>query len=218
MEQATLRTLTCCACSLRTAGCVAYPTAMWPLAFLLSLVWIAIMPAPAGAQTDVVNASANRVSRDGMSYFDIHASGFVRATPEQAWRVLTDYERLAEFVPDLVSSKLLSRTKREAVVEQRSRSGFLFISQDVRLVVRIEERAYATLDVTLVEGDMKHYEAHWKLQPLAQNGSEGTLITFSGTLEPAFFVPPLIGRPIVQANVKKMVEAVVAEIERRSVH
>jgi ribosome-associated toxin RatA of RatAB toxin-antitoxin module len=188
------------------------------LALSLFLTWIAIMPAPAGAQTDAVNASANRVSKNGIAYFDIHASGFVRATPQQAWGVLTDYDRLAEFVPDLVSSKLVSRTTREAVVEQRSRSGFLFISQEVHLVLRIEEQPYSTLEVALIEGDMKHYDAHWELQPVERDGIQGTLIVFSGALEPDFFIPPLIGRPIVQANVKRMVEAVVAEIERRSRH
>ncbi|MGH8808890.1 MAG: SRPBCC family protein [Noviherbaspirillum sp.] len=176
------------------------------------------MHAPVGAQADAVNARASRVSRDGVAYFEIHASGFVRATPKQAWRVLTDYERLAEFVPDLVSSRLLSRTKREAIVEQQSRAGFLFVTQDIHMVVRIGEQPYSTIDVTLVEGDMKHYRAHWELQPFAQNGVDGTLITFSGALEPEFFIPPLLGRPIVQANVRKMVQAVVAEIERRSAH
>jgi hypothetical protein len=47
---------------------------------------------------------------------------------------------------------------------------------------------------------------------------QGTLISYAGTMEPDFFVPPLVGESAVQANVRKMVAAVVKEIDRRSAH
>lgn len=165
-----------------------------------------------------VDASADRVSRHGFSFFELHASGFVRAAPQQAWRVLTDYDRLSEFVPDLVSSRVLSRGSNEAIVEQRSQPGFLFISHPVHMVVRVTEQPFSTIDVALISGDMKRYSAHWELVPSTQPGQEGTLITYSGTMAPDFFMPPLVGESIVEANVRKMVQAVVTEIDRRSAH
>lgn len=147
--------------------------------------------------------------------FQLNASGFVRVTPRQAWRVLTDYEHLSEFVPDLLRSTVLSRGEREATVEQVSRAGFLFLSHTVRMVVHIEERPFSVIDVALVAGDLRHYHAHWTLAAATRAGTRGTLITYAGELEPDFYLPLLIGQPLVQAQVQRMVAAVMTEIERR---
>lgn len=165
-----------------------------------------------------IHASANRVSRNGLFFFEVRAAGFARATPQQAWRVLTDYERLDEFVPDLVSSTVLARKRHGAIIEQKSQTGYLFLSHTVHMVVRIEERPFTALDVERVSGDMQRYAAHWTLEPFERHGEEGTRIAFHGELAPDFPLPPLLGDAIVQVNVKKMVEAVVTEIERRNTH
>jgi ribosome-associated toxin RatA of RatAB toxin-antitoxin module len=149
--------------------------------------------------------------------FEVKATGLVRAAQQQAWNVLTDYDRLQDFVPDLRSSTLIARNGQEAIVEQHSEAGFLFMSQTVHLVVRVTEQPYSTIDVALISGDMRSYTAHWELAPVVHNGTEGTRINFSGVMEPVFFVPPFIGKSIVQVNVKKMVEAVLSEIDKRSI-
>jgi ribosome-associated toxin RatA of RatAB toxin-antitoxin module len=166
----------------------------------------------------VVEANADRVHRDGQSFFSIQASGFVFAAPQQAWGVLTDYDRLDEFVPDLQSSRLITRSAHHAVVEQRSEAGFLFISHTIHLVVSITEQPFSSIDVALVSGDMQRYTGHWQLAPATRDGVQGTLVSYTGTMEPDFFVPPLVGTSAVQANVRKMVAAVVQEIDRRSMH
>lgn len=157
-----------------------------------------------------------RLIKKERSMFEINATGFVRAAQQQAWDVLTDYDRLHEFVPDLQSSVLLSRSGQVAVVEQHSQAGFLFLSQSVHLVVRITEQPYSIIDVALIDGDMKSYSAYWELASGVEDGAAGTRINFTGMMEPDFFVPPLIGTAIVQMNAKSMVEAVLGEIERRA--
>lgn len=186
--------------------------------FLIFILWTPLMHAQQLPQSSTVNANADRVSRNGQSFFEISADGFVRAAPQQAWSVLTDYDRLSEFVPDLLSSKVVARGAHEAVVEQRSEAGFLFISHPIHLVVRATEQPFSSIDVALVSGDMQRYSAHWELAPATRDGLQGTLIRYAGTMEPDFFIPPLVGESMVQASVKKMVEAVVREIDRRSAH
>lgn len=165
-----------------------------------------------------IHAHANRVHGNGQAFFEVTASAVVRATPQQAWDTLTDYDRLPAFVPDLRASKLVSRNGRIVMVEQRSHAGFLFVTQSVRMRLRVEETPLSAIDVTLVEGNMQHYAAHWKLAAEATDGIPGTRVDFHCAIEPDFFVPPLLGRPIVQAYVTKMLEAVMAEIERRGMH
>lgn len=162
-----------------------------------------------------LKVSVTRNHKKGRILFEIKVSGVVRATAQQTWLVLTDYDRLPEFVPDLLSSKLLSRAGAEVVLEQQGSVGFLFMRKSIQLVVRVTEHPFSALDVALVAGNMKHYASRWELAPMENDG--GTRIAYRGSLEPDFFVPAVVGRAMVQADVQKMLAAVVAEVERRSV-
>jgi len=187
--------------------------------FLLALLpWTSVMHAQPVSPLPVVEANADRVHRDGQSFFSIQASGFALAAPQQAWRVLTDYDRLDEFVPDLLSSRLITRSAHQATIEQRSEAGFLFVSHTVHMVVRVTEQPFSSIDVALVSGNMQRYTGHWQLVSATRDGVQGTLVSYAGTMEPDFFVPPLFGASAVQTNVRKMVTAVVQEIDRRSTH
>lgn len=186
--------------------------------FLLLIVcapWMQIQAQEDG-EYDRVEVTVERMNKEGQAFFEVHANGFVRATPQDAWQVLTDYDRLHEFVPNLLSSKLISRSSQEAIVEQHGQAGFLFIRRTIHLMVRITEQPFSSIDVVLIAGDMKHYAAHWELVPSQQNSVNGTRIIYSGTMEPDFFVPPLFGRLLMQADVKKMVEATVTRINQNT--
>jgi ribosome-associated toxin RatA of RatAB toxin-antitoxin module len=161
-----------------------------------------------------IEPMVKHVTKNGQSFFEITAHRFVRATQQQAWRVLTDYDRLPEFVPNLQSSKVISRTGNEIILEQDSKAGFLFISQNIHLVVRVIEQPHSAIDVTFVSGDMKYYVARWEIAPAQEDGLDGARITYSGKMEPDFFVPPLVGAALVENDVKAMVEAVVIEIDK----
>jgi ribosome-associated toxin RatA of RatAB toxin-antitoxin module len=163
--------------------------------------------APGKLQTSVM-----RDHQDG-HVFHIQAEGITLAPPQRAWQVLTDYERLPAFVPNLRVSKILSHDGHETILEQESTAGFLFIRQSVHLVVRVVESPPSVIDVTLVSGDMKRYIGRWEVEPVGTNGSEGTRIRYTGYLEPAFFVPPVVGPAVVRKDVKNMVRAVMAEID-----
>ena len=182
---------------------------------------IASIPlAAATAQESAVPAdievAVQRVSQDGKSFYKINAKAFARAAPQPVWKVLTNYDRLTEFVPNLESSKTLSRDGGEAIIEQYGRAGFLFISHSVHLVLRVVEQPISAIDITLLSGDMKHYASHWEIAAAERDGASGTLISYSGELAPDFFVPPLIGSALIRSDVRNMVTAVVKEIESRA--
>ena len=161
-----------------------------------------------------IEVSVQRLRQEGCALFEIRVSGLARATPQASWQVLTGYDRLQEFVPGLLSSKLLSRTGQEAILEQEGIAGFLFLQQTIHLVVRVIEQPFSTLDISLISGDMKYYASHWELVPAAQGSA--TRISYFGSMVPDFFVPPLLGSAIMQADVRKMMTAVIAEIGKRS--
>jgi ribosome-associated toxin RatA of RatAB toxin-antitoxin module len=190
------------------AACVSY------LLFFLSLTGVALAWNNLASRHAPLRVSVRRHPQPESAVFDIQVQALVQATPQQTWAVLTDYTRLPEFVPDLLSSRLLSRSASEIVIEQRGRAGFLFMRQAIEVVVSVTEQPFSSIDVTLLSGNMKHYNSHWSLTALAPHG--GTRLDYHGTLAPDFYVPALLGHALVQRNVKTMLAAVVAEVERRA--
>lgn len=190
--------------------------AVWMKPFIFSALfarseWLPAWQERPGSDMDV---SVQCRHQEGRALYELHVSGLASATPQACWQVLTGYERLPAFVPGLLSSKMLSRTGQEAILEQEGIAGFLLFRQTIHLVVRVIEQPFSTLDISLISGDMQHYASHWALAPAAHGSA--TRISYSGSMVPDFFVPPLVGSAIIQADVRRMMTAVIAEIGKCS--
>lgn len=193
------------------------------LPYLLSLFMLALCLPSAQAQVDPrfanVTVTVTRVQQDQEAFFEIHASALARNSAQRAWQVLTDYDRLHTFVPNLLSSKLLERNGTQVLVEESGSFGFLFIKRTIHLITRVTEHPFSALDITLVKGDMKHYATHWDIAPVAtspsfSDGASGTRLSYTGRVEPDFFAPSLIGAAMLRSNVKQMMEAMITEIDK----
>jgi ribosome-associated toxin RatA of RatAB toxin-antitoxin module len=166
---------------------------------------------PAMARTIAPEVVVKRVDAEDQHVFDVSASGTVHAGPAVVWKILTDYEHMPEFVPDLQSAKILARSGNEAIVEQFGVARFLFISRDIHLVVRVTEQAMSAIDISMINGDMKIYHCRWEMSPIAETG--GTRISYTGRLVPKFYVPGMLGANIVRSDVQHMMSAVLAHID-----
>ncbi len=181
--------------------------------FVVCVIGMCSVSAQEEAPTPKIDVNVKHVRNDDESFFDIQVSGFLVATPEQIWRVLTDYEHMQNFVPDMVSSKIIARNDKDVLVEQTTKTRFLFISKTIRVIVRVVEQPFSRLDISLVSGDMKQYSAYWELTATIQDGVAGTRIKYVGKLEPDSYMPSFLGTGIVHNNIKKTMNAMILEIE-----
>jgi hypothetical protein len=161
--------------------------------------------------------------RAGHDYpiFDLQARASVRATIQRSWQVLTDYDREADFVPNLISSRLVARDDRTCVIEQEGYGQFLFIKQAIHLLVRAQETPFSNIAVTLVKGNMHEYHANWGLSTLpepadAAPDNNQTQIIYTATIAPTFYIPSLFGAALMKRDLHNMIAAVVKEIEKPS--
>jgi hypothetical protein len=99
------------------------------------------------------------------------------------------------------------------IIEQFGVARFLFMSRTIHLIVRATEQPMSSIDISLISGDMKHYESRWELIPVPETG--GTKIVYSGRLVPNFYVPGILGSKMIRSDIEHMMSAVVARIERR---
>ncbi len=164
------------------------------------------------AQLPPLEVSVKRLDLDDQKVFDVLASGAVMAAPATVWKILTTYERMPEFVPDLQSTRVVSRNGNEVIVEQLGTARLLFIKRDIRLVVRVTEQPTNIIDIALISGDMKQYHCRWELIPMPETG--GTRILYSGRLVPNFYVPGMLGASMVRSDIEKMMTAVLARLDR----
>lgn len=167
---------------------------------------------PAVAQARALAVSVARVNTDAGHVYEVNARGEVAAAPAAVWRILTDYDRMAEFVPDLRSARVLSRSGDEVMIEQLGEAHFLFFRRDIRLVVQAREQPISQIDISLVDGDMRVYRCTWRLVPVPETG--GTRVLYSGALAPKFYVPGMLGSSMIRSDVEKMMAAVLQRLDR----
>lgn len=150
------------------------------------------------------------VGRDG-DFITVVASAQLKADPHIAWEVLSNYDDLARFIPDMRSSRVLKRDADGLVVEQKGELGFLFFRRAIEVTMAVSEEPQRRIDARAISGNMKNMEARYELLP----SEKGLKLAYYGRFVPDFFLPPLIGIPIVRRSLERRFRAMAEEIERR---
>ena len=189
---------------------------MTRLFLCLLLLFAVTSSTPALAQTPrlempKLKVDVRRIEVDGQRMYEVDASGTVQAPPASVWKTLTTYERMSEFVPDMSSCRVLSRNGNEVIIEQQGVARFLFMNHAIHLVVRATETPLSAINIDLISGDMRHYEASWNLYPIPETG--GTRIVFNSRLMPGFYVPGMLGPTMIRGDIERMMNAVLARID-----
>jgi ribosome-associated toxin RatA of RatAB toxin-antitoxin module len=151
-----------------------------------------------------------RTARDG-EFVTVSASALMRVDPRVAWAVLSDYDHLARFIPDMKTSRILSRNGNHLRVEQTGDVGFFFYKEPVNVVLEVHEEPPHRITAKSVEGNVRGLETRYDLDASAA----GVKLDYTGRFVPVFAIPPLIGMPLVNRLIERRFRAMVDEIQRR---
>lgn len=141
----------------------------------------------------------------------VEASAEFEGGISRAWQVLTDYGRLAEFVPDVQLSRVISRDGNHVLVEQKGEARLLFVRFPIDVRLAVVEHPYESVVSRAVAGNFREMQGNYRLEAVRGR----VLLRYSGRLVPDFFVPPLIGTYVLRHNVETTFRALVEEMERR---
>lgn len=178
--------------------------AVRPIACLFLLALVAVLaPAQAAEVAVHVTRSGNTLQVDASAEFD--------GTIARTWQVLTDYNRFAEFIPDVRASRVMSREGSQVRVEQNGEARFLFLSFPMDVSLAITEYPYERIDSRAVAGNFREMRSAYSLE----TGQGRVLLRYSGRMVPDFYIPPLIGTLVLRHNIETTFRALVDEIERR---
>jgi len=83
---------------------------------------------------------------------------------EAVWDVITDYEQLQSFIPNLVRSRLLSRDGSKVLLEQTGGQRFAGLCFTASVRLELQERPQdGILGFRMVAGDFRRFEGAWTL-------------------------------------------------------
>ena len=98
------------------------------------------------------------------------------ASLDSLWNVLTDYDRLNLYIPNLLSSKKIYQNKNNVHLKQVGAQDFLGMKFSAEVTIDLlEEKELGLLKFNLIKGDFRKFEGSWKIQNI-KNSSKNSLI------------------------------------------
>jgi carbon monoxide dehydrogenase subunit G len=145
---------------------------------------------------------------------DVHIDGslFVKATPQQVWAVLTDFEHMPRFISNLVSSAIVARADDVVTVKQSWQAAFGPLSFTSESTREIRMTPYTAIRSRMISGTLKRFQSVTQL--LAEDG--GTRVTYTSDTVPNQWIPPIVGPHFVEREAREQLVEVRREILRRS--
>lgn len=174
----------------------------------LLAVLLAALLSPAGLAAAPIETHVERVG----SVLQVSSTLEASAPALTCYTTIADLDHLAEFVPGLRSSRIVSPPGAPIELHQvgEARAGPFGVTLDVTLAVRLDPPHH--IEFRRVAGNLSQMQGSWTV-----SGDDRTCrIEYRAVMQPDFWVPPLIGPMLMRREVGDQMAGVLAEIARRA--
>jgi Polyketide cyclase / dehydrase and lipid transport len=135
---------------------------------------------------------------ESQGLFSVYAEAYLSAKPENIWINLTSCARATDFVPFLISCRVLSQDKK-LQWDIRENISAPPLQPKIRTVIRNEFRQNE-FSYHLISGDLNFSEGYWKLN----QSMLGTRVVYFARFEPPTFTPRFLLSKLLRQNVIDM--------------
>ncbi|XP_059624499.1 uncharacterized protein LOC132267351 isoform X2 [Cornus florida] len=147
----------------------------------------------------------------------IKAQILVNANIDSVWDALTDYERLADFIPNLVSSGTIPCPHPGRIwLEQRGLQQALYWHIEAHVVLDLQEFPNLANDrelrFSMVDGDFKKFEGKWSLKTCKRLSM--TTLSYEVNVIPRFNFPAIFLERIIRSDLPVNLQALACRAER----
>jgi len=170
---------------------------------------IAALAAPAAAETPVTHVDIEL--RQSGTTFVVDATFSAPVPPSVAWDVLTDFEHMDAFVPNLAESRIVGRDGNLLTILQYG------VARFGPLVMRFESERqvtlapFVTIRSTQLRGTMDKLDSNTTFAP----EGTGTRLTYHVEVIPGALFPDVIARRFLRHEIAEQFAAIVREMVRR---
>lgn len=175
---------------------------------------------------DVVRVEVQRTGRR----FEAEAVLDLAAEAQTVWETVTDYGALPRFMPGISACRVIERHALGAgderlVVEQEGEFRFLMFAQAMTVRLNIENLRLRSTEATAVSFELGLFSrraidvfvGRYELEALpTRRGAPRTQLRYTALIGLRLPPPPAIGNVAVRQNLSAQLEAVAAEVARRS--
>ncbi len=145
--------------------------------------------------------------REERGTYTVTARFEVPQSPAVVLAVLSNYEQIPRFVPDVKTSIVLDRAPGRFTVEQRAVSKFMMFSKQVHLVLEVTETEHAIEFTDRCGQSFKSYQGSWQLE---RKGA-GTVVIYQLSAEPNFDVPEFILKRLLKRDSGQLIQRLRSE-------
>jgi ribosome-associated toxin RatA of RatAB toxin-antitoxin module len=132
---------------------------------------------------------------------------------EQVWQALTDYEKLAEFIPNLSISRRVLHPEGGIRLEQVGVQNLKIVTFSARVVLDMTEEYLSAIRFKMVEGDFKAFSGEWLLQPMPETEAGGTRLTYCLEVWPKATIPVIAIEQRLRKDLPANLRAILQHLE-----
>ena len=129
-----------------------------------------------------------------------------------AWDVLTDFDHMAKWVPNLRESKGTVTEPNTVMVEQQGTAKFGIFSFPYTSVRKMQLTPQKTVKATQIEGNMKQLESLMTLTP----DGNGTRLNYHLEMVPGGLAATVLSKDFLQHELSDQFTAIIGEMVRRN--
>jgi ribosome-associated toxin RatA of RatAB toxin-antitoxin module len=127
--------------------------------------------------------------------------------------VLTDYEQIPRFMPDVRTSRVLERSDGLTVVEQEAVAKLMMFSKRIHLVLEVHQQAGEIRFRDRCGKSFSHYEGTWTI---TESVTGQTTVAYRLSATPSFDVPEFLLKRLLKRDATQMIQRLQAEIAARA--
>ena len=133
------------------------------------------------------------------------------ASFDSLWNVLTDYDRLNLYIPNLLSSKKIYQKNNNVHLKQVGAQDFLGMKFSAEVTIDLfEEKELGLLKFSLIKGDFRKFEGNWKIQNI--KGTPKNSLIYDLTVQGCQWMP--IG--MIEKRLKKDLSENLIAVDRQA--
>lgn len=145
--------------------------------------------------------------------YHLNASFIVEASAEQVVAALTDYENITQLHPTIIESEVLETNSGATSARIRTvvKDCAIFFCKKITRVENIIQRGLQSIDAEVVPflSDLRSGHTSWKFVSVGDH----TEVKYQATMQPKFWIPPLIRSRTVTKKFRKRISQIVQRLQ-----
>lgn len=151
------------------------------------------------------------VTYDGEAYV-LNAVIFAPVAPAVAWDVLTDFDHMAQWVPNVAESKVMKREDTSVTIEQHGVAKYGALSFPYTTERKVELKPQDAIKSNQLRGSLRRVESMMLLEP----EGKGTRLTYHLEIVPSFLAATVMSKSFLEHEAGEQFGAIVGEMIRRA--